>query len=338
MVNKVHPSYDTKRIVLGKALPLEAPFRVTIDSSEVCNFRCNYCFRSEPVSSNWGYAQKNQIMEWDTFTRIVEQLKEFPTEPKVIALSGSGEPLCNKKIPQMAHYIKEIGFHAKTEMHTNAALLTEDNVKNIAQSGIDKIVISLQGLSKEDYKKVCRTSIDFDAFYKRLEELYKYKSSNTVINIKIVREAFERPEQEEIFYKLFSPIADNVFVENVIALWQQQKKYDDAANVESNKFGANLGDINRCPILFTNLTISPEGNIWPCCVIDPPFCLGNVNQISLLQAWNSQQRREFMKKNLLEGHMCHEKCSICYFPKGYVKTEEDIIDPYYLEILDRLES
>lgn len=336
MVDKVRPSYDTNRTVLGKVLPIETPFRVTIDSSEVCNFKCNYCFRSEPVSSKWGYAQKNQIMQWKTFEKIVEQLQEFPTEPKVIALSGSGEPLCNKKIPQMAHYIKEKGFSSKMEMHTNAALLTENNVKEIAQCGIDKIVISLQGLNRDCYEKVCKASIDFSSFFEKLEKLYKYKSSNTIINIKIVREAFEQPEDEELFYQLFSPIADNVFVENVIALWQQQRTYDDTANVRSNKFGVNLGEINRCPILFTNLTISPEGDIWPCCVIDPPLCLGNIENISLIQAWNSQRRKEFMKKNLLNGHACHEKCSRCYFPKGYVKTEEDIIDSYYLEILNRL--
>ena len=102
MREKIHPSYDTQRSVLGKVLPLDTPFRVTIDSSEVCNFKCNYCFRYGQPLGNWGYAQKNQIMSWDIFERAVQQLKKFPSEPRVIALSGSGEPLCNKNIPKMA--------------------------------------------------------------------------------------------------------------------------------------------------------------------------------------------------------------------------------------------
>lgn len=335
MREKIHPSYDTQRSVLGKVLPLDTPFRVTIDSSEVCNFKCNYCFRYGQPSGNWGYAQKNQIMSWDIFERAVQQLKKFPSEPRVIALSGSGEPLCNKNIPKMAKYIKDVGFQCKTEIHTNAALLNETNVKAIAECGLNKIVISLQGLSSLSYEKVANAKINFEYFYQQLSNLYKYKSSETVINIKIVEDAFEDNEKEE-FYELFAPIADNVFVEKVIALWQQQRTYDGDANTQSNKFGIDLGEISRCPITFTNLTISPDGNIWPCCVIDPPFCLGNVNETKLLDAWNSEQRRKFLKRNLIEGHNCHEKCQNCYFPKGYVKTEEDIIDPYCTEILQRI--
>ena len=336
MVKNINPSYDTKRSVLGKILPIDTPFRVTLDSSEVCNFKCNYCFRSGQKGESWGYALKNQLMSWETFKLAVQQLKEFPSEPRVIALSGSGEPLCNSLISKMAKYIKEQGFTCKTEMHTNAALLTEENVKEIAECGINKIVISLQGIDEERYYNVCGAKINFEYFYNRLADLYRYKSEDTIINIKIVQEAFKSPHDETRFYELFSPIADNVFVEKVIALWQDQLEYDETSNTESNKFGAKLGDVNRCPILFTNLTISPDGDIWPCCVIRPPFSLGNVNNVSLYDAWNSNERKVLLRANLLKGNMCNERCENCFFPKGYVKTKEDIIDPYYEEILTRL--
>lgn len=336
MIKNINPSYDTKRSILGKVLPINTPFRVTLDSSEICNFKCNYCFRSGEKSEAWGYALKNQLMTLDTFKVAVQQLKEFPTEPKVIALSGSGEPLCNKSIPQMVKYIREQGFKCKTEVHTNAALLTESNVKDIAECGINKIVISLQGLDAESYFKVCGAKIDYDYFYNRLKELYKYKSQETTINIKIVQEAFRNEDDEQRFYEMFAPIADNVFVENVIALWQEQMTYDETSNTESNKFGVNLGSINRCPIVFTNLTISPEGDIWPCCVINPPFSLGNLKNTTLLKAWQSDERKKLLESNLLYGNKCHKRCETCYFPKGYVKTKEDIIDPYYQEILGRL--
>lgn len=338
MTGKINPSYDTQRSLLGKVLPLDTPFRVTLDSSEVCNFKCNYCFRSGKPEKSWGYALKNQLMSFDIFRTAVNQLKEFPSMPRVIALSGSGEPLCNPNIPQMVRYIKEQGFLSKIEIHTNASLLTEKNVKEIAECGINKMVISLQGLDSESYFKTCGAKLDFEYFYRQLSALYQYKGKDTKINIKIVDAAFKNPDEEKKFYQLFMPIADSVFVEKVIALWQEQLTYDEKSNTVSNKFGLDLGEVNRCPIVFTNITISPEGDIWPCCVIHPPFSLGNVKNTRLVDAWCSSERKELLRNNLLRGHLCHARCENCYFPKGYVKTKEDIIDPYYQEILSRLDK
>ena len=41
----VEKSFNQKRNVLGKVLPLSTPYTVLIDISDMCNLRCNYCFR-----------------------------------------------------------------------------------------------------------------------------------------------------------------------------------------------------------------------------------------------------------------------------------------------------
>ena len=76
-ITKIVPSFDNKRSVLGEVLPLKTPFNVIIDTSERCNFQCKYCFRSDADKDKWGYAKNNQLMEWDIFIKIVEQVKEF---------------------------------------------------------------------------------------------------------------------------------------------------------------------------------------------------------------------------------------------------------------------
>ena len=103
----IKPSYDENRQMLGEIYPLDTPFNVIIDSSEVCNFKCNYCFRSTENKGNWGYASCNKNMEWDLFVKIVDQIKEFPNKVKQISLSNHGEPLCNRRLPDMVRYIKK---------------------------------------------------------------------------------------------------------------------------------------------------------------------------------------------------------------------------------------
>lgn len=330
------PSYDTCRSCLGEVLPIDTPFRLTLDSSEACNFKCSYCFRSTQVSEAWGYAAKNGIMSMEVFKKAAQQIMNFPTNPRVISLSGMGEPLCNKNIPLMVQYLKAIGITSKVEMHTNAALLTKKSAAEVAVCGIDKLVVSIQGLTAETYKQVCEFNINYNEFVENLEILYANKRDGMEINIKIVDVALDSPEEEQQFYERFSAISDKIFVEKTMGLWQEQMEYDDEANTQFNKYGKDYGDIECCPIAFLNLTVSPDGDIYPCCVINPPFALGNLAEIELVEAWNHPHRTEFLRNILMHGRKCHTRCETCYFPKGYVKTELDIIDSYRSAILERI--
>lgn len=332
---KIKPSFDQNRSVLGQVAPLSTPFRVTIDTSEVCNFKCNYCYRSSKPSESWGYAGLNNLMQMDVFEKTIEHLLAFPESPRIIALSGQGEPLANNNIATMARHVREVGLAGTLELHSNGALLTEKMAKDIATAGFNKIVFSLQGLSAEKYESVCGARINFDVFKYCLATLYNNKNKDLVVNIKIVDAALDVGE-EPLFYQMFCEMADNLFIEKVVPLWQNQLEYDDKEKRYTNKFGENYGIVECCPILFTNITISPDGTIWPCCVIDPPFALGNVMNTSLFDAWMGNKRKALMIGNLQSGKMCHLKCNNCYFPDGYVKSTEDIIDSYRDQILERL--
>ena len=103
---KIKPSFDSKRVMLGEKYPLDTPFNVILDTSERCQFRCSYCFRSNPDKSTWGYPRNNDLMEWDVFVRAVDQIKLFPEEVKQISLSNHGEPLLNRQLPDMVKYKK----------------------------------------------------------------------------------------------------------------------------------------------------------------------------------------------------------------------------------------
>ena len=45
--NNIIKSYSQDRNVLGKVLPLDTPYTVMVDISDMCNLRCNYCFRAD---------------------------------------------------------------------------------------------------------------------------------------------------------------------------------------------------------------------------------------------------------------------------------------------------
>lgn len=333
MNGKIKPSYDENRQCLGKIFPLDTPFTVTIDTSEVCNFKCKYCFRACTDKTAWGYAD-NSIMDWEIFEKAVFQIKQFPNPVKMIALSHQGEPLCNPKLPEMVKYIKGQGINSKISIHTNGSLLTEAMAIQLAESNIDKIVVSLQGLDKDKYKEICGYSLEYNTFYENWKLFYSLKR-NTQVSIKIVDDALE-PGQEELFIEKFSPISDRVFIERVIPLWEKVDFKGNGHEEEFvyNKFGETHKKQQCCPLLFDTIVVIPNGDVYPCTQLLSKERLGNILDDKLVDLWNGDKRKELLKKQLeLDAD---EVCRNCYIKQNSILTKEDMIDDYRNDILKRL--
>lgn len=331
--NCIKPSFDEKRQVLGKVLPLTTPFTVVLDSSEVCNFKCNYCFRADKNKAVWGYAKNCGLMEWDLFTEAVSQIKEFPEAVKQISLSNHGEPLCNRRLPDMVRYMKGQGISGRVSIHTNASLLNEEYVLDLADSGIDKVVVSLQGMTEEKYRQVCGTTVDINRLYDMLKLFYE-KKKNTMLHIKVADVALDVGE-EEMFYQKFLPVADRAFVEKIVPIWKGTEfSEQQLKETVQNKYGARFPKQQCCPVLFHTIVVTPTGDVHPCTQLLSKDCLGNIRDASLVQFWNGKERSTLLRKQL---ELCApEQCEGCYIKDNSIFTEADMIDAYRREVLERL--
>lgn len=331
---EIKPSYDHNRQVLGKIYPLDTPFNVILDVSEACNFRCEYCFRGQDDKTKWGYAKEQKIISDEVFKAAVQQLQQFPQEVKQISLSCHGEPLCNRRLPDLVRYIKAQGIKSRVSIHTNAAMLDEEYAIDLADSDIDRIVVSLQGLSAEKYKKVCRAEIDYEAFYHNLKVLYEHKR-NTQVFYKIMDVALDDGEEED-FFRQYSSIGDRVYVEHMVPIWKDVDLSGIAKEdiqIE-NKYGKAFEMQQVCPLIFHTTVISPEGDVYPCTQLLTPNKMGNILENSLVDLWNSTQRKELlMKQCKLENP---DICKDCFILQNSIYAKEDMIDEYRLEILERL--
>lgn len=333
VMGEISPSFDRDRQVLGHILPLKAPFNVLIDVSEVCNFRCQYCFRANQDKKAYGYAVKNDLMEWNTFTHIAEQILEFPEPVKQISLSGHGEPLCNKQVPDMVHYIKEKGITSRVSLHTNASLLDKEYAKRLSDSDIDRVVVSLQGMTSKKYKEVCGAVIDYECFYENLA-FFSERKQRTQLYIKIADMALDEGEEEQ-FYKRFLPIADRAFIERIVPIWKETEIFSvQEAEMKKNKYGEEFPKQHCCPVLFHTIHVIPSGDVYPCTQILYPKPLGNVWGSSLLELWNGEERKRLLREQL-ELHS-PEICHDCYIKDNSIFTKEDLIDDAREEILQRL--
>lgn len=333
----IRPSYNTDRTILGEKLPLDTPFSIILDVSERCNFRCSYCFRSGIKNETWGFASNNEVMTSEIFERAVRQLALFPRKIKQISLSGHGEPLCNPNLANMVRILKQLDVAEKIDMHTNGALLTEKSAISIAQSGFSRIIVSLQGLDADAYKRTCQVKINFDKFYNNLKIMYENKNNDLKIHIKVADVALGKEKlkaEENRFTDLFENIADSVSVEKIVPLWSN---LDIVNSTAINKFGYEYGDVKYCSLVFYKLMVAPNGEIYPCTKLPPPISLGNIQDNTLVEAWNSPARLNFLRNHLRLTRHNHNSCSGCFIPVNSIASEDDVIDLYSQEVLERLE-
>lgn len=331
---KIKPSYNENRQCLGKVLPISTPFTVMADISDVCNFKCNYCFRG--MGKQEKYYGHNKLMSEETFKKVVDQTLEFSGRVKRFSLSHHGEPLAHPDFAEFVKYAKERDVADSVEIHTNASFLNEDLSRKIINSSLDRMVISLQGMNAQKYKDICGFNIDFDLFYNNIKFLYD-KKRDTTICIKIVDAALDEGEKD-LFYEKFAAVSDRVYVETVVPLWDMEEKRKSENDKTYNKFGIDYKKQKVCPLMFYTINILPDGTIFPCTNIIPPMILGNVNENTLKECWESAKRRSLIIEQLMNTRECNEVCSKCYIPQNTIMTKDDIIDGYEKEILERMQE
>ena len=247
---------ETNRINLGKAIPLDTPMRLTIDSSSICNFRCAFC----PHSSNEKELPEQAIFSLELAKKIIDDAAQFPQKIKQFSFAVFGEPLVNKWLPEVLQYARSKDIAEKYEMTTNGSLLTPDIAdKLIADEGAPFLInISIYGLCNEDYYNFCgvKTPDIFDKIVNNVRYLFDIKK-NAHIHIKITDAVCKTVEQKKKFFDTFSPICDSLSIEHAVSMWYESP--NNEADADMNIYMQPKIEKHVCPLPFYMLTVNTLG-------------------------------------------------------------------------------
>jgi molybdenum cofactor biosynthesis enzyme MoaA len=163
-----------KRITLAEVLPLDTPFVVQVFPIYACNFKCGYCIFSVPKQKRH-FISDQVAMDFDLYQKCVDDMAQFPHPVKVLRFVGIGEPLLHRKIADMIGYAVSKGIAQTVELLTNASLMTPALSDALISAGLSRLVVSLQGTSREKYAQVCGAHIDFQKLIANLTYYLKKK-------------------------------------------------------------------------------------------------------------------------------------------------------------------
>lgn len=312
------------RVRLADAVPLDTPFTLNVFPSNVCNFRCTYCAQSlgaRALLEQYRFPQ--EMMELEVLERAVRQSGDFDRRYKLVSFMGHGEPLCNRRLPEMIRLVKEAGIAGRVDVITNASLLDNDYADALIGAGLDVLRVSLQGVSAAAYEKTCGVRIDFERFVDRLGYFYRNKKQCRVY-LKTVDASLAEGE-EELFYRIFSPICDRIFIDRIKPVYAGVDYSAHERDLSRDRYGNTHGKRRVCPQPFYMLSLWANGDVTPCDALYKACPLGNVGTASLREMWESGRRKAFCRVQLEGARYTDAACAQCCAPDD-VAAEEDVLD------------
>ena len=337
MKAKISPRITLEnRTKLEEVIPLSTPFILFIDPCNICNFKCKMCPNGSPKIIK----QTNRIqtrMDFGLYRRIIDDLEEFDKPLKVLRMYKEGEPLLNKHFESMVRYAKDKNIANSIDTTTNGYLLSSSRTKSIIDSGIDKINISVSGMSDEQFFVNSIVRLSFKKYVENITNLYNSKKDCEIV-IKIIGD-YLTSNEKNLFYETFGNICDKIFIENMSPCWTDfdvEKHAKIKISQTKGIYNNELTNVNVCPYIFYSMAVNSDGTV-SLCFLDwnRKLIIGDVRKQSIKEIWNSDILYNYQMNNLNGKRKDDKICKNC---GQLIYGMPDNIDPYVKDLKEKLSS
>lgn len=310
METKIKPRIDLQnRTKLETVIPLSTPFIINVDPSDKCNFECKFCPTGDRAKMK-EVERPLRVMDFGLYKKIIDDIREFEEPIKVLRLYKDGEPLLNPRFADMVKYAKENPKILRVDTTTNASLLNPKRNLEIIEAGLDRINISVEGVSEKQYKEFSNYKINFDKFVENIAHFYINRKQCKVF-IKIAGDLLSN-QKKEVFFQTFAGISDEIAIEHFSPCWPEFELNGIQANQEVGIFGQEIREVMVCPYVFYSFSINSDGSA-SLCFLDwsRKLLIGDAKTQSIKDIWTSKQVGEYQMMFLMKNRKEHPVCKQC---------------------------
>ncbi len=289
-------SYLLSRL-FRRPLMLGLPWAVSTEPTTHCNLKCPEC----PT----GMRNLNREGGSMTVSMFGEILKKMGHHLMYITLYFQGEPFLNKDFIEMIRMAKKKKIFVSTS--TNGHFLDGNTSKEIVESGLDRLIISLDGTDQSTYEKyriggnlmtVIAGIEEIVAWKKKLGKKFPIVEIQFLVlgtnehQISSIHELASRLKVDKLTLKtaqLYSP-DNNPFLTSVSG-------YSRYSVDPSGTTGIKSTLPNYCHRMWHAPVITWDGKIIPCCFDkDAAYVLGSIQENDFKSTWKSDHYKSFRKK------------------------------------------
>lgn len=288
------------------------PMTISIEPTTACNLRCPEC-----PSGLRAFTRDTGNLKQDFFRQIIDELHR---DLIYLIFYFQGEPYINPNFLDMVRYAHDRGIYTITS--TNGHFLNDENARKTIESGLDRMIISVDGTTQEVYENY-RKAGKLETVLQGARNMVKWKKE---MNSKTPHLIFQflvvKPNEHQIpdIYKL----ADEIGIDEVKLKTAQIYDYkngnpliptlDEYSRYKKNQDGTydvKHALLNHCWKLWHACVVSWDGLVLPCCFDkDAQYKLGDMKEKSFKEIWQGEQYQGF-RQMLLKGREHIDICKNC---------------------------
>lgn len=288
------------------------PFTISFEPTTACNLRCPEC-----PSGLRSFSRPTGNLREDFFRQTMDALYRDLT---CLIFYFQGEPYINPNFLDMVQYAHDKGLYTITS--TNGHFLNSENARKTVASGLDRLIISVDGTTQETYEAY-RKAGKLEAVLQGARNVVHWKKqlkSNTphlIFQFLVVR-----PNEHQIpdIYQLAKEIGiDEVKLKTAQVYDYEQgnpliptlDRYARYAQKADGTYRIKNKLLNHCWKLWHSCVLTWDGVVVPCCFDkDAQHPLGDLKQSSFQEIWQGKSYQQF-RKLLLGGRKNIDICTNC---------------------------
>jgi radical SAM protein with 4Fe4S-binding SPASM domain len=256
------------------------------------------------------------MMPWETFTRVVDQLAPWAYE---INLYNWGEAILHPHIFDMISYAKSKNL--ATGLSVNFNDVGNGIVDGIIQSGLEYLVLSIDGATQETYAKY-RVRGNLEAVLENARQLIakkrELKSSTPYVEWQFIvfrHNAHEvdraREMAEELGVDRFRVIPPGLPFDSENPDELKREWFVTPEESGGDDFRGQMN--SACFYLYRSFTTNPDGGTAPCCVVNGEHDdFGQILQQDFDEIWNNEKyqsaRSQFCSKGKITTKTVCDRC------------------------------
>jgi radical SAM protein with 4Fe4S-binding SPASM domain len=271
------------------------PYSISIEPTTSCNLRCPEC-----PSGLRQFSRNTGMLTLELYKKIVDQLKDRLI---YMILYFQGEPFLNPQFFDFVRYARQNRIYSATS--TNGHFLNDENARKTIESGLDRLIISLDGIGQQEYSTY-RVGGRYQKVTDGIKNMVRWKKElkshtphiivqfivfrSNEHQLKEIKQLCDEWGVDELQFKtaqIYDYKNGNTLIPT-IDKYSRYRKLEDG----TYEFKNNLPD--KCYRMWSSCVITWDGITVPCCFDkDADYKMGDLKEKPFREVWRSKMYYDF---------------------------------------------
>jgi radical SAM protein with 4Fe4S-binding SPASM domain len=308
---RVTESYLRSRVT-GRAEHRGLPISIAFEPTTSCNLRCPEC-----PSGLRSFTRPTGMLGADLFRKTIDELYETLL---YLTFYFQGEPYLHPQFLELVQYAARRRVYTATS--TNAHYLNDENARKTVESGLDRLIVSIDGTTQETYQQY-RVGGRLEKVLEGTRNIVRWKKKlRSRTPFVVFQFLVVRPNEHQIgeVRQLAHELGVDAVGLKTAQIYDYQNgspliptidRYSRYSRTADGTYEIKNEMLSHCWKMWNSCVITWDGLVVPCCFDkDAHHRMGDLNSQTFKQLWSGEDYRHF-RQLLLASRSKIEMCQNC---------------------------